>query len=120
MKWFCKAAKQNDAEAQTNLAAMYYNGRGIQRDYAVAAEWMRKAAEQNCARAQKNLDMMCELGHGVLKDLVRAHAWFNVASSNGDEYARTNLPILEKMMTRQQKAEATKLARYLLEELTSG
>jgi TPR repeat protein len=57
-------------------------------------------------------------GRGVIKDPVEAHKWFNVAGASGDEDARENLAILEKDMTREQKAEATKLAREFFEQLT--
>ena len=37
------------AEAQILIAGMYFNGRGVPRDYAEAAKWYRKAAEQGAA-----------------------------------------------------------------------
>jgi uncharacterized protein len=38
-------AEQGDARAQSHLALMYDNGRGVPRDYAAAASWYYKAAE---------------------------------------------------------------------------
>ena len=37
-------AEHGDARAQFSLGGMYYNGQGVQQDYAEAAEWTRKAA----------------------------------------------------------------------------
>ena len=55
---FLKAADQGYATAQFNLALMYYNGRGVPRDYQAAARWYRKAADQGNAKAQYNLGQM--------------------------------------------------------------
>jgi hypothetical protein len=38
-------AEQGDAKAQTALARVYAQGRGVPRDYAAAIGWYRKAAE---------------------------------------------------------------------------
>ena len=47
-------AEQGDVRAQTSLGGMYYNGQGVQRDYAEATKWVRKAAERGYAPAQAN------------------------------------------------------------------
>jgi len=44
--WYRKAADQADADAQRNLAYVYYIGQGVPQDYAEAARWYRKAADQ--------------------------------------------------------------------------
>ena len=55
VKWYRKAAEQNDAEAQYNLGVCYANGQGVAKDEVEAVKWYRKAAEQNYAAAQYNL-----------------------------------------------------------------
>ena len=57
LKWFRKAAEQENAKAQYNLGVMYINGEGVTKDYAEAFKWFRKAAEQGNERAQ-NLFMI--------------------------------------------------------------
>jgi TPR repeat protein len=42
---FKPLAEQGNADAQCFLGMMYYNGYGVQKDYAQAAKWYRKAAE---------------------------------------------------------------------------
>ena len=49
VKWFRKAAEQNDAEAQVNLGICYFNGQGVANDDVEAVKWYCKAAEQNNA-----------------------------------------------------------------------
>lgn len=39
MKWFSRAAEQNDAEAQYYLGRMYYEGLGVPKDWAEAYKW---------------------------------------------------------------------------------
>ena len=53
-----QVAKQGNAKAQYNLGGMYYNGKGVRKDYAQAVQWYRKAAEQGHAKAQLNLGLM--------------------------------------------------------------
>lgn len=54
-----KAAAQGDARAQTNIGAMYENGRGVPQDEEQAIYWYRKAVEQGDGRAQRYLRWMC-------------------------------------------------------------
>ena len=115
-----KKAEGGDAFAQYNLGVMYDNGDGVIKDAAEAVKWYRKAAEQGNADAQCNLGVMYAKGDGVIKDLVEAHAWFNVAGANGVDGAKNNLKIIEKNMTREQIAEATKLAKERFERINAS
>ena len=47
VKWYRKAAEQNDAQAEHDLGCCYANGQGVTKDYVEAAKWSCKAAEQN-------------------------------------------------------------------------
>src|ERR1041385_5454315 len=64
VKWYRKAAVQNDATAQYSLGFCYTNGEGVAKDHAEAAKWYRKAAEQNLAAAQYNLGVSYAHGEG--------------------------------------------------------
>lgn len=46
MKWYRKAAEQNDADAQYNLAICYARGDGVAEDWAEAYKWLSLAARQ--------------------------------------------------------------------------
>jgi TPR repeat protein len=94
----------------------YAKGDGVPKDVAEAAKWHRKAAEQGDADAQFTLGVMYASGEGVVKDTVEAHAWWNVASALGHERAKKGLGLIEKQMTREQIAEATKLAKERFEK----
>jgi len=90
-----KAAEQNDAVAQNNLAVMYATGSGVKQDYAQAAKWYEKAAEQGYAIAQYNLAAMYEHGMGVARDPRAAAIWYQLAADQGDAWAQFNLGRLE-------------------------
>ncbi|MEI2727131.1 MAG: tetratricopeptide repeat protein [Verrucomicrobiota bacterium] len=46
VRWYRRAAEQNDATAQYVLGGCYYNGRGILIDYVEAYKWNALAAAQ--------------------------------------------------------------------------
>ncbi len=50
-------------------------------------------------------------GEGVLQDYVQAHKWFNLAAIRGSDEARDNRDFVAEEMTRDQIAQAQRLAR---------
>lgn len=114
-KWYRRAAGQGYAPAQSNLGVMYANGDGVPQDSAEAVKWYRRAAEQGYAPAQSNLGVMYVVGEGLPKDAVQAAAWWILAEASGDNAAKQNLAIIEKELSPEQKAEAMKRARVLVE-----
>jgi len=52
VKWFRKAAEQNDVKGQFNLGAYYANGRGVAEDHIEAYKWMLLAAGQGLEQAK--------------------------------------------------------------------
>ncbi len=104
-------ADQGNAYAQFNLGFMHGNGKGVAQDDAEAVEWYRRAAEQGMGVAQHNLGLMYANGEGVLQDYVQAHKWFDLAAIRENDNARNNRDIVANRMTREQIAEAQRLAR---------
>ena len=82
-----KAAEQGCSVAQSALATMYKNGKGVARSYKEALVWYRKAAEQGDAVAQSFLGLMYKDGQGVTKSYKEALAWFRKAAKQGDSTA---------------------------------
>jgi len=78
---------------------------------AEAVKLYRKAAEQGNAYAQYNLGFMYGNGEGVPQDYVEAHKWFNLAAAQGLQTAIASRDIAASKMTREQIAEAQRLAR---------
>lgn len=87
VKWFTKAAEQENAKAEYNLGNCYYYGYGVQyKDYGEAVKWYTKAAEQGYAEAQNQLGYCYEFGEGVDTNHKKAVEWYTKAANQG--YAR--------------------------------
>jgi TPR repeat protein len=103
----CKqAASQGKANAQFNLGLMYNIGGDTALNFKQAVYWYTKAAEQGFVNAQHNLGFMHAHGRGTPKDNVMAYVWWNIAAAQGDKSAENNRGIIERIMTRNQIAEA--------------
>lgn len=76
---FSALAEQGHVLAQYNLALLYEEGQGIERDYGKAREWYRRAAAQGNVDARYALGQMHLKGLGAPQDLVQAHLWFDLA-----------------------------------------
>ena len=92
-------AKQGNAQAQTNLGAMYDNGTVVLENDKTAVKWYTLTAKQGDAQAQGNLGVMYGKGEGVLTDTKRAYMWFNLGSYNGSELGGENKSATAKEMT---------------------
>ena len=79
-----RLAEEGDADAQALLAVVYYNGRGVRRDYAEALRWARLAAEQGNVRGQSLLGAAYYSGNGVARDPAEAARWARLAAEQGD------------------------------------
>ena len=91
MKWYRRAADQQYAEAQNNLAVCYDRGLGVPKNPAQAARWYRRAAEQNHAPAQTSLGACYLNGAGVAKDDREGVKWFLKAAAQNNAVAQGNL-----------------------------
>lgn len=97
VKWFTKAAEQENAKAQYNLGICYYYGYGVQyRDRREAVKWYTRAAEQGNADAQNDLGYCYEFGEGVDKNLKEAVKWYTKAAEQGLPMAQCNLGVCYK------------------------
>jgi Hint domain/Sel1 repeat len=67
---------------------MYFDGRGVSKDFAEAIKWYSKAADHGDRTAQYNLGLMYDRGLGVPKDHVAAATWFQKAADHGHTEAR--------------------------------
>ena len=89
---------------------MYYNGLGVQQDYAEAAKWTRKAAEQGYTPAQADLGVLYWNGQGVQQDVVLAYMWLSLAAAHEPDAVRER-NLAASQMTTDEIAEAQRLAR---------
>ena len=56
VKWYRKAAEQNEEVAQLNLGEMYFQGRGVTQDYVQAHMWFNISAANGDKNARELRD----------------------------------------------------------------
>jgi TPR repeat protein len=94
-----RAAEQGYAQAQNNLAGMYYNAQSVPQSYAEAAKWFRKAAEQRIAISQYMLGVINENGEGVPQNYAEARNWYRTAADQGHAQAQAALAALNERLS---------------------
>src|SRR4029453_6467100 len=89
-------AERGDVQAQNSLGAMYYNGKGVVKDFKEAVKWYRLAAAQGNITAHLNL--------------VSANMWLKIAAAQSTPDAARMRDIVSKDLTAQQLTEAQAMA----------
>jgi uncharacterized protein len=73
-----------DPSAQYNLARLYLDGNGVDRDARQAARWFNLAAEKGHHGAQAVLGDLLIKGEGVPKQIARGLMWLTMAKEGAD------------------------------------
>ena len=87
-------ANQGGADAQFNLALLYYHGIGTPQDTRYAIYWYTKAAQQGHVNAQYRLGTVYRFGYGeevVQMNFKKAVYWITKAAEQGHLIAQYNL-----------------------------
>jgi len=82
VKWFRKAADQDNMLGERFLAEMYFKGRGVTVDNEEAAKWLRLAAGQDDPESEHNLAVMYLQGLGVSRNGTEALKWMRKAADH--------------------------------------
>jgi TPR repeat protein/serine/threonine protein kinase len=88
------AAEQGNASAELLLGSMYFDGEGVERNYAEAFAWYQRAASDGLAEAENNLGASYLNGWGVEKDSRAAMVWFHKAAMQDSPAAEYNLGVM--------------------------
>ena len=83
VKWFEKAADNDLAVGQFNLALCYIKGEGTAKDMGKAISYLQKSANQNCSKAELDLGCLLIEGVGVVADKEKAKYWLEKAAYQG-------------------------------------
>jgi hypothetical protein len=89
--YFQKAANEDDAFAQNEVAYMYAAGKGTKKNYAKAFMYYQKAANHGLATAQYSLAIMYLQGLGTERDQEKGLMWLKRSASAGFEPAQIAL-----------------------------
>ncbi len=118
--WYELAAEGGDAEAQSELAYLYFFGDKVERDYDKAHKWFRLAAENGYGLAQYNMGILWYTGSGVPEvDFGRAYAWFSLAAASGYQNGDVAKKFLETQLSAEELQQAQEYASYLYKEIES-
>ena len=124
LKWYRRADDQGDETANMHLALMYYQGKGVPQDFVEAIRRFRLNIERGYWSGMDYLAGMYRHGIGVPQDYVQAHMWFNISAATlglaigqgrAEEISSEHRDKIAKLMTRDQIAEAQRMAREWLE-----
>ncbi|NEN75209.1 sel1 repeat family protein [Pelistega sp. NLN82] len=88
-------AKQGNYPAQSILAQLYYEGKGVRQDYQQAFEWIQKAAMHGDSEDQYKLALLYLNGQGIKQDYQQAFQWYEKAARQGNAYAQHNLGFMK-------------------------
>ncbi|MDD5628508.1 MAG: caspase family protein [Elusimicrobia bacterium] len=105
------ALDQGNAYAPNGLGYLYRVGRaGFPKDSAKALQFFRTGYERgDLVHSPGNLGGMYENGEGVTQDYVQAYRWYLISAAH-EGPVRDALERLKALMTKEQVAEAQKLA----------
>ena len=118
LHWYELAANGGDAEAQSELAFLYFSGNYIERDYEKAHHWFKIAAMNNYSLAQYNMGILWYTGNGVpTVDTVQAYAWFNLAAANGHRSGEGAKRFLETIFSADELFRAQNISIELYREI---
>ncbi|MBO9716619.1 MAG: sel1 repeat family protein [Pseudoxanthomonas sp.] len=85
-----EAARAGQVPAQSLLAQMYMEGKGVARDAEAALLWYAVAANNGDAMAMNMLGRCHELGEGTAIDFVLAATWYRRAADSGLDWGMYN------------------------------
>ncbi len=108
MRWYRRAAEQDLAAAQVNLAYCHEHGRGVAKDEAAALMWYRRAAEHGHPQAQLRVGIAYFHGQSLDRDPIEAHKWLTLS---GEPASKQWLVALEKTMGPTQLRRAELMAQ---------
>ena len=91
VKWYRKAAVQEDLDAQYKLGLCYENGDGVDQNSEEAVKWYQKAAEHGIVEAQYKLGICYENGIGIEKDIAEAVKWYQMVADRKNIEAQYRL-----------------------------
>ena len=105
MEAYKVGAEGGDATCQWQVGSMYYQGQGVDVDYAQALPWLEKAAAQDDPDAVGQLGTMYGNGEGVTPSWRRAREYYERAIELGSSQAVENMQALTETIPQVTRAE---------------
>ena len=117
-------AEAGDCDAQAQLGRLYFEGKGVMRDYEQAITWWRKAANQGQQKAQialgdlyyqgNHVTIRCQRDCGIRRNLVTAYKWYRLGERAAyykaeKQYLKAILPHIRAEMSALELEKAEKM-----------
>ncbi|GAA9062067.1 hypothetical protein BTM312_01900 [Helicobacter pylori] len=93
--YFEKACDLKDGRGCKNLGALYYYGKGVEKNLTKASYFYSKACDLKDGMGCKNLGALYYYGQGVEKDLIKAAYFYSKACKLGEQLACESLKKLK-------------------------
>jgi len=101
------AAESGDVNAQNALGLMYYLGRNVRRDYAIAFKWFRMAAETGDSYGQAGVGTIFR---NEPPNYAQQYFWFSLAARDTKDQVSKNFAVSAAThLTQPEKAAIDKL-----------
>ena len=110
--WIGLAAQAGLGPAQYDLAMMYLQGLGVQKQPLQAIGWLYKAAKQGYVNAQQDLSWLFKQGHNLWKKDYTTYRHIQNAALRGDDKAQATLESLSKQKMNATRAFQQAMAHY--------
>jgi TPR repeat protein len=94
------AARAGHTDAEVEFGIALFNGTGVAKNEAAAADYFLKAAKKGSAPGQTRLALMYATGRGIKADPVEAVRWHLIARAGGN-----NDPYLDDFMRNMKPAD---------------
>lgn len=95
-RWWLRAAKEGDDDAQVAIATKLLNGQGVTQDFEQGRYWCHEAAKQNDASGGYCMGYMYQHGLGATSDLKQARKWYEGAAKGGHRRAIKALALMKE------------------------
>lgn len=105
--WLEKAAVQGNAYAERHLGDLYAEGRGVDKNPALALDWYQRAARRDDVDAELKLGRIYMSGQGATANTKLAVRWLEKAANSGSGEAA----YLLSELLRRQEGDAAQNAR---------
>lgn len=123
-EWYGKAAAQNDPAGLMRMAALYRDGKGVERNRETAAALYRKAAELGDPEAQATLGLLYSMGQGVPQNYAEAYFWLDLAAKtpgpNQQKYAANRQAVGTRITVSELDAIEERVEKRLAEHPRAG
>ena len=90
-RWFLKAAKGGNVNAQFSIGVLYSLGTGVKKDGQKALAWFEKAAQQGHVKAQLSVGNAYFEGKDIPQNYSKAAFWFHKAAEKDERDAYASL-----------------------------